>query len=255
MRVPTRRVSAATLALLAAALLPRPQAHAATQRPDDRDLSAVLRAQTEAFSEAGQRNDAATMDRLLDPLVVFTNELGQIATKADLLDGAGPPAAADPNVHIQVTHWALRRQGDDVATATFIDEVARMLGDQHLVLQFQSTETWVKRPSGWKMIASQTMNVVRAPAPVTLPPALLDEYVGVYRLGSKFTVTITRNEHGLATSTNGAPAMALEAEIKDVLFAPVVTNVRRIFQRDPAGRVRGYVNRRDGADLVFLKVG
>ena len=254
MRVPAPTVLAAPLAVLVTLLLP-PQMRAAPQTPDDPTLSALLQAQTQAFSEAGQRNDAATMDRLLDPLVVFTNEQGQVATKADLLDGAGPPAAADPDVHIQVTHWALRRQGDDVATATFIDEVTRKIADQNLVLRFQSTETWAKRASGWKMVASQTMNVVRAPAPVTLPPASLDEYAGVYQMGRQYTVRITHSGAGLSTSTNGAPPSVLLAEIRDVLFAPAVPNVRRLFQRDAAGRVRGYVSRRDGADLVFTKVG
>ena len=254
MPIPAHTALPAALALLAA-LLPPPQARAATQPADDRALSTLLEAQTQAFSEAGKRNDAATMDRLLDPLVVFTNEQGQVATKADLLEGAGPPAAADPNTRIQVTHWAMRRQGDDVATATFIDEVTRKLGGQQLVLRFQSTETWARRASGWKMIASHTMNVVRPPAPVTLAPALLDEYAGIYRLGSAMTVTIARSGDRLFTSTNGAPPSALQAEIKDVLFAPAVPNVRRIFQRNAQGRIQGFVSRRDGSDLVFTKAG
>jgi ketosteroid isomerase-like protein len=221
--------------------------------PDDAALSALLKKQTQEFSDAGQRGDAATLDRYLDPDVVFTNETGGIATKKDLVDGASPSANASQR-HIQVTHWALRRQGPDVATATFIDSLTQDFHGQTLVLLFQSTETWAKRPAGWRMIASHTMNVQRDPAAITLPPSALDDYVGTYQLDSTYTVKITRVRDGLVTSTNGSPPAPLQVELKDVLFLPGAPNLRRLIQRDPAGHVVGYISRRDGADLILKKV-
>ena len=228
-------------------------AHAASGASDEADLSALLKRQTQAFSEAGQRGDAATIDRLLDPDVVFTNETGAIATKKDLVDGASPPPPGGPKREIEVTNWALRRQGE-VATATFIDQLTQHFGTQTLVVRFQSTETWAKRPDGWKMIASQTMNVQTPPPAVTLPAAELDAYVGVYQVDPTYVVTISRDAAGLTASANGGPSTPLKVEIKDVLFTDASPNVRKLFQRDTAGHVVGYINRRDGVDLVFRKV-
>jgi ketosteroid isomerase-like protein len=238
---------AASLALLGSASCAA--AHASSQA----DLSALLKKQTQEFSQAGQRGDAATLARYLDPDVVFTNETGQIATKKDLVEGTSPTPAGAPKLRIEVTNWALRRQGD-VATATFIDELTQNFQDQQLVLRFQSTETWAKRPDGWKMIASHTMNVVRAPTALAVPSTDLDAYVGTYQVDPSYVVQISRSAEGLLASANGGAAVPLNVEIKDVLFTPAAPNVRKIFQRDGAGRIVGYINRRDGTDLIFRKV-
>jgi ketosteroid isomerase-like protein len=218
----------------------------------DAALSDLLKAQTQAFSEAGQVGDAAAFERYLDPDVVFMNETGAIATKKELVDSATPqPKAADRS--IKVTEWALRRQGD-TATATFVDVLTQSFHGQTLVYRFRSTETWAKRPDGWKMIASQTMTVPRDPPAVTLAAADLDAYAGVYQVDPEYKVIITRDGEGLTASANGAAPIALKAELRDVLFVPGAPNGRRIFQRDAQGRVTGYISRRDGTDIVLKKV-
>jgi ketosteroid isomerase-like protein len=244
-----RRRPAPMLVLLGGLVLPAAHATAA----EDAALSALLKKQTQEFSDAGQTGDAATLDRYLDPDVVFTNETGEIATKKDLVDGATPPAANGVERHIEVTHWALRRQGD-VATATFIDQLTQDFHGQKMVLQFQSTETWARRGNDWKMIASHTMNVQHDPAAIALPSAQLDEYAGSYRLSPTYVVKIARDGGGLSASANGAPPTPLKVEVRDVLFTPGVPNVRRIFRRDGAGHITGYVSRRDGVDVILAKV-
>jgi len=239
---------AAVLALAAGA------AHAASPPGDDAELSALLKRQTQEFSEAGQRGDAAVLDRYLDPALVFTNETGAIASKQDLLEGTTPTPASAPKRRIEVTNWALRRQGD-VATATFVDEVTQDFHGQQLVLRFQSTETWAKRADGWKMISSHTMNVQRDPPEIVLPPSELDAYVGVYQIDPTYVVRISRQADGLFASANNGAAVPLKAELKDVFFTPGAPNVRKLFQRDAAGRVTGYTSRRDGSDLVFTRIG
>jgi Domain of unknown function (DUF4440) len=228
-------------------------AHAASDAGGEAGLSALLKRQTQAFSDAGQKGDAATMDRLLDPDVVFTNETGGIATKKDLVDSATPPPPGGPAREIEVTNWALRAQGD-IATATFIDQLTQHFGAQTLVLRFQSTETWARRSGGWKMIASHTMNVQVPPPAITLPTTELDAYVGVYQVDPTYVVTISRDTDGLKASANGGAQVPLKVEIKDVLFTDASPNVRKLIQRDAAGHVTGYINRRDGVDLVFRKV-
>jgi hypothetical protein len=130
----------------------RALAHAAYSAPragDDADPSAILKRQTRAFSEAGRRGDAATINRYLDRDVVFTNETGAIAT---------------------------------------------------------------------------------------------------------YVVKISRDADGLTASASGGSPVPLKVEIKGVLLTQASPNVRKIFQRDAGGHVIGYINRRDGADLIFKKV-
>ena len=192
-------------------------------------------------------------DRYLDADVVFTNETGAIVSKQDLLDSCGAPPANGVDRHIEVTNWQLRRQGD-IATATFIDELTQDFHGQKIVLKFQSTETWAQRETGWKMIASHTMNVQHDPAAITLTVSELDDYVGTYQLTPAIVAKIERNGTDLTISANGAKPMPLKVEIRDVLFIPGMPNVRRIFQRDSAGHVISYISRRDGADLIFKKI-
>ena len=227
-----------------------PAGAAAAKRDDDAALSALLKAQTQAFSDAGQRGDGATMARLLDPNVVFTNEGGDIVTKKDIVDGAMPHA---PVGEIKVTHWALRRQGA-VATATFIDELTQDFHGQKLDFKFQSTETWAKRPGGWKMIVSHTMVTPTDPPAIQLATSDLDSYVGVYQLDPSYQVTIARKDGGLVATTGGSEPIPLLAEARDVLFVAGAPAGRRIFQRDAAGRVTGYISRRYGNDLILKKV-
>lgn len=242
---------AATI-LITAMIIAASTASASTAKTASSDaaLSELLKAQTQQFSEAGQKGDRATLDRLLDAKVVFTNETGETGTKKDVLAGAAP---APGQRHIEVTEWSLTRQGD-VATATFVDVLTQRSGEQDLIYRYNSTEVWAKRPSGWKMIASQTMVVPRDPPAIRLPTERLDEYLGLYRANATTEVRITKAGDGLESSTNGAPPQPLQVELRDVLFTPGAAPGLRIFQRDAAGRVIGYIARRNGNDMLFKKI-
>lgn len=221
------------------------------QEPSGADLSTLLKAQTQAFSEAGLKGDAATLGRYLDPAVVFTNETGEKVTRQQIVESA-LPATGQPR--IEVTDWTLVPQGD-VASATFVDVLTQKLGDQTLVYRYHSTEVWAKRPDGWKMIASQTMVVPEDPPSIRLPAAQLDDYVGLYQTGPDLTVQIIRTGEELESRINGGAPRSLKVELRDVLFTPGTAPGRRLFQRDAAGRVTGYIARRNGNDQVFHRMG
>lgn len=46
----------------------------------------------------------------------------------------------------------------------------------------------------------------------------------------------------------------MAVELPDVLFAPDQLRIRKIFQRDAAGRITGFVDRREGGDLVWRRI-
>src|ERR1700744_599030 len=84
------------------------------------DVCALLHRQTQAFSDAGQAGDGAKAAGLLDDAVIFFNEAGDKATKADLSQsGAAVPGL---NRTITTTDWACALHGD-VAVTSFIDVV------------------------------------------------------------------------------------------------------------------------------------
>jgi ketosteroid isomerase-like protein len=218
-------------------------------------LWALLKRQTQEFSEAGQAGDVAVMAKYLDPDVVFMNETGSIVSKEDLVGGDHPPPVKPSDRTIEVTEWALRAQGGgQTATATFVDVLTLQFHGQTVVYKYRSTETWVRRTDGWKMIASQTMNVLKDPTAVTLSVTDLDAYVGFYEVDPTYKVEIRRDGDGLVALANGGTPSVLKAELRDVLFVPGAPNGRRIFQRDNAGRVTGYIGRRDGTDIVLRKI-
>jgi len=236
----------ARISLFAAGLVLLPAASHAE------DLSALLKAKTEAFSEAGQRGDGKTMGDLLDEHVVFVNESGDMATKREIVDSAQPPA---PGVRrdIAVTDWSLTPQGT-TAVARFVDVVTQRIGDQTTIYSFLSTEVWQRKKGRWLMISSQTLALQQDPAAIVLPVAQLDEYAGDYSMAPGFVFHITRDGDRLLGAMNDAAPVEMKVEVRDVLFTPGTPRLRRVFQRDAAGHVTGFASRREGRDVMLTRL-
>jgi ketosteroid isomerase-like protein len=221
----------------------------------DDSVSALLKRQTQAFRDAGQRGDTAAMTGYLDDDVLFTNEDGVVLGRSDFQGGA--PAAPPKGVPstVTVTDWVLHYSGD-VAVSSFVDDQVIHYDGQVLNLKFLSVETWVKRGETWKLIGSQTIPLHQDPPAATLSSDGLNDYVGVYTAGPGFSATISRQGGAVALSTNGGKPATLSAEAHDVFFTPGLppgyARTRIVFHRDASGRVTGYVGRRG---LVFTKTG
>jgi len=157
------------------------------------DSCGFLHQQTQAFSDAGQRGDGAAMAKMLDPDVIFFNETGEKATRADMA-GATPPAAGAPIRTITTTDWDCKVHGD-VAVTSFIDVLEQGKPSE---LRFRSVETWRKEGAGWKMIGSETLSLQQDPDPVVLDGKALDEYAGTYEAGATPKV-FQRDDNGKVT--------------------------------------------------------
>jgi hypothetical protein len=105
-------------------LLPAVVCASTSKAVEPENISALLLAKTQAFSDAGQRGDATVLKSLLDAKVVFFNEDGDMASKADILAGAAPSPNTD--VKMAVTDWHCEVHGD-VAVASFIDDQTKDL--------------------------------------------------------------------------------------------------------------------------------
>jgi ketosteroid isomerase-like protein len=215
------------------------------------DDAATIKRLSQQFSDASASGDATVLGRLLDARVIFINEGGDIATKTDIVSSAGPAPKSVHNTLTQ-THFKVALFGNTAVTS-FDDVLAGTAHGQALHATFRSTEVWLKEGADWKMISSQTLALQDDPPAITLPAATLDEYAGTYQAGD-LTFRIARAGGGLTGTVAGAAPIVIKAELRDVLFTPGVPRVRRLIQRDAAGKVTGFISRHEGHDLVFKRV-
>jgi hypothetical protein len=109
-------------------------------------------------------------------------------------------------------------------------------------------------PQGWKLAASQVHAQLIDPPAIRLATSRLDEYVGVYRLTSEIIYTIRRQGDELTGERSGRPSQVLSVEAADVMFVAGQPRSRKIFLRAPDGRVTGFVDRREGRDIPWVRI-
>ena len=216
--------------------------------PDD---AAIIQRQSQEFSDASASGDAKVLDKYLDDDVIFMDESGETGTKKDIVSSAKPPPDGISN-HLVQSDFDIKLHGD-VAVTSFTDNATVNVYGQTSKARFRSTEIWQKKDGTWKMISSQTLALPDDPASIKLPAAALDQYVGTYEAGTKVVVKIERQGDGLVSATNGGKAKPLLVEVADVLFTPGLPRVRRVFERDAAGKIVGFNARREGHDLHYTR--
>jgi ketosteroid isomerase-like protein len=215
-----------------------------------RDVSALLLLQTRRFSEAGQRGDGKSIARYIDDDVIFFNETGEMATKADL-SADGPPAPGVARA-ITTTDWNCKVHGN-VAVTTFVDVVEQGKPGHRVRSSFRSVETWLEEGDAWKMIGSETLTLHEDPPSVSLSSQLLQQYAGSYVAPSGLTFTLNHKGSDLVASIADGPEMPQKAETRDILFIPG-SALREIFQRNAEGRISGFILLGGGHDVRFLRI-
>ena len=68
------------------------------------------------------------------------------------------------------------------------------------------------------------------------------------------TNVIKREGDRLVGQREGRPATTLNAEVRDVFFISFISGqlrTRKIFRRDSSGKVTGFIDRREGEDLIW----
>jgi len=213
------------------------------------DSCEFLLKRTQAFSDAGQRGDGAAMANMLDPDVIFFNETGEKATRADMA-GATPPAAGAPILTIATTDWSCKIYGD-VAVTSFIDVLEQGKPGE---MKYRSVETWRKEGSAWKMIGSETLTLQQDPDPVVLDGKAMDEYAGSYEGGANMKFTFAHKGHDLVASLNGSAETAQKAQARDIFFTPGHGSTPKVFQRGNDGKITGFIYLRGKNSIVFKRV-
>lgn len=219
----------------------------------DEDVAALIRRQSQEFSDASASNDTATLAKYLDDRVVFINEGGDFATKKDIAT-PGPAGPKNVSNHLVQTDFNIEIH-DNVAVTSFTDNATVKVGEQTMKPRFRSTEVWLKEGDKWLMISSQTVALSDDPPAHVLTANEMDQYVGTYEAAPGLSVAITRQGNQLLSATNGAKPTPLQAEVRDVLFTPGQPRARRVFERDDHGKITGFYSRREGHGVEFRKIG
>jgi len=213
------------------------------------DSCVLLYKRTQAFSDAGQRGDGAAMAKMLDPHVIFFNETGEKATRADMA-GATRPGAGAPIRAITTTDWNCKVYGD-VAVTSFIDVLEQGKPGE---MKFRSVETWRKEGAVWRMIGSETLTLQQDPDPVVLDGKALDEYAGSYEAGAGMKFTFARKDDDLVASLNGGAETAQKAQARDIFFTPGHGTTPKVFQRGDDGKLTGFIYLRGKNSVVITRV-
>jgi ketosteroid isomerase-like protein len=213
------------------------------------DTCGFLLKRTQAFSDAGQRGDGAAMAKMLDPDVIFFNETGEKAARADMA-GATPPPAGALILAITTTDWDCKVHGD-VAVTSFIDVLEQGKPGE---MKFRSVETWRKEGLAWKMIGSETLTLSQDPDPVLLDGKALDEYAGSYEAGASMKFTFARKGGELVASANGGAETAQKAQARDIFFTPGHGATPKVFQRGDDGKITGFIYLRGKNSIIFKRV-
>jgi len=229
-------------ALLALAAVP---AHA-------ENTSDILKRQTQELFEAVTNGDSKIWEKYLDANVAYLDENG-VLTDHKTTIGQIQPLPKGISGDIKVVNWIDRDFGDTHVTSFDADEHEDFHG-QKLHALYRSLGTWRKTADGWKLISMQTIAGQEDPPAVTLTPEALAEYAGKYEAAPDLHITIALENGELTSSSNGGKSAPLKVELKDVLFTPGQPRVRKIFVRDTQGRITGYLNRREGRDVVVSRV-
>jgi ketosteroid isomerase-like protein len=207
----------------------------------------------QAMSDAIASGDAAVWDKYLDSNVIFAEENDTYKGKTDMLKEIVPlPKGLSGTIRVELLSY---HEEDGVAVALFRQNETEHYFGQTIYAKYLTSTTWRKRPDGWKVIASQVLAEKIDPPAIPLPAVQLAQYVGKYQLkNSAATYSLQLVDRQLIGTRDARKPAPWNAEASDVFFLSGDPRIRKIFQRDAAGRIIGFIERRESWDIVWLKI-
>ena len=220
--------------------------------PSEADLTQQLRAKDQTLLDAIAPGDVKTWDDALAVNAVYLDENNQEMNRAEFLAQI-QPLPKDVSGNIQISKYSAQFSGD-VATVIHTDDETENYHGQNLKAQYIMSETWQKQAESWKLLQVHASVVLQEPKAIALPPSELDAYVGRYSAAAEVNYVIRRDGDHLVGQVEGRPETPLLAEVRDVFFVSGRLRVRKIFQRDGQGKITGFIDRREGEDLVWKRL-
>lgn len=225
---------------------------AAAPGPHSQDEQ-ILRAYTQQLLDAVAPGDRAPWERLLSPTFLRMDEEGKVETKSELLQELQPlPSGLSGRLHIDKFRVSFDR---DLAIVAHQDQEELDYHGQMLRSRFRSLDTWQRTPAGWRLVGQHAAAILKDPPAMRVPWTDKCEYGGTFRLAASIELTIRCTSVGLLASRSGRPDIQYRMEIPDIFFVPGQPRTRRIFQRESDGKISGFVDRREGEDVRWIKIG
>jgi regulator of sigma D len=222
------------------------------QAPTSSEVENELRQRTQELLDAVAPGRVDVWRRLLHERMIHVDEQGIVRTKSELLAEIQPlPTGLEGT--LQIATFQVQLHGD-VAVATHEERETLMYFGQKLDSRFRTTDTWLRTSEGWRLIAAQVLAVPADPPAIRLDTKTLCAYEGVFALTADITATVSCRDGELVAERQGRPPAIYRPETDDVFFSPGQPRTRRIFQRDSTGTITGFVDRREGHDIVWRRI-
>lgn len=141
--------------IASALLLPALLLTSAPARSSEQDdVRQILQAEREICA-AFEREDADWLEQHLDPTFTLTSSTGKVTTRADevadLRGGTRYDVFRNRDSKVRVY--------GDAAVVTGITRVEGKRGGKPYALDFQFTDTYVRKPEGWVIVASHASRI------------------------------------------------------------------------------------------------
>ena len=211
----------------------------------------LLRAKDQALLDAIAPGDRKVWDEALAPEAMYVDENGVVMNRAEYLKQLDPlPAGASGS--LRIASYSANVVGD-LAMVIHTDDEEENYHGQMLHAQYLMTETWRRQSGAWKLSLVHVYAVQKDPPAIELPESSLAEYAGKYSGGDDLVYIIQWDGKQLTGARQGRPSTPLRIEVRDVLFVSGQPRVRKIFQRNSEGKIKGFVDRREGEDLIWKR--
>jgi Domain of unknown function (DUF3471)/Domain of unknown function (DUF4440) len=132
------------------------------------------------------------------------------------------------------------------------EEVETVFGNR-MTARYHQTDTWLYRKHLWQIAASQVMRYYEDPAPATINPAILSDYIGTYELAPGNQMIVTAHGDKLFAQRGPGNPVQLIPESPDMFFRTGIEG-RRLFHRTAEGKVDSLIDRRNNQDMLWKKI-
>ncbi len=210
-----------------------------------------LRKITQEMLDAIAPGNAEVWRRYLHERAILVDENGTVRTKAEMLKEFSPlPPGLVGN--LELATFRIETYGDVAVLAYEAQEHLDYHG-QILQSRYRINDTWLKTGQTWQLLAEQVAAVLKDPPSINLTQQQLCEYNGSYAMTVEIVTELKCTQDGFTAERTGRPSTQYLAEVPDVFFVAGQPRTRRIFLRDSQGKVVGFVDRREGEDVRWLR--
>ena len=216
---------------------------AETQQPNSAQ-QALINLERERLA-AFAKDDKEAFARMVADEAIITHGFGNVMTKAEEMAVMRASTPDRPLPALSIEGPKVQLYGDAAVMTGNLVETASD-GRRELVLRF--TNTYIKKETGWQMVAGQLTTLSRERAIAKVDPKLYADYVGQYKnqAGRIRTVAI---EGSKLTSEVAGDKLELFPESENQFFMKEA-DVILVFVKDEQGKIIRLINRRPNGDVA-----